>query len=116
MRKLTLVAISILLSASFAQAGFTEYAARCTEIGKDIETSRYYSLHIDKSKNKGILIAVDTDHLTEAEYGDIRFTGSRKTGITITMPSANAVFKSIVNYAGADAVIKGTKYVCDFSQ
>ena len=115
MKKL-LVALTILMSSSFAHAGFEEYVARCVEVGKDLFTSRVYALHTNEAKDKGILVAVDTDLLTEVVYGDIRFKGTRKTGITITMPVAKAIFKSVLNDPGGNATIKGKKYVCDFAQ
>ena len=115
MKKL-LIAITVLMSASFAHAGFEEYVARCTEVKKDLFNSRIYALHVNETKDKGILVAVDTDLLTEVVYGDIVFTGTRKTGITITMPAGQAVFKSVLNDPGGNAVIRGKKYVCDFAQ
>jgi hypothetical protein len=111
-----LIVLTIFLAAPFAQAGFIEYVARCVEVGKDMESSRVYSLHINETRDKGILVAIDVDKLTEVQYGDIRYTGNRKVGRSIKMPSANATFKDVRNDAGGDAVIKGVKYTCDFSQ
>ena len=113
-----LVALTILMAAPLAQAGFEEYVARCVEkaSGKDLYNSRVYSLHVNETRDKGILVAIDTDKLTEVEYGDIRFTGTRKTGIVISMPAGKAVFKSVLRDPGGNAVIKGVKYTCDFAQ
>ncbi|MNK99624.1 hypothetical protein D3C87_1200300 [compost metagenome] len=115
MKKL-LIALTIFMSASGAQASYQEYVARCVEVGKDLFTSRIYALHVNETKDKGILVAVDTDLLTDVVYGDITFKGTRKTGITITMPAAKASFKSVLNDPGGNAKIKGVKYVCDFAQ
>jgi uncharacterized lipoprotein YajG len=115
MKKL-LLAFAIFMSASYAQAAYEEYVARCVEVGKELFTSRIYALHLNETKDKGILVAVDTDLLTDVVYGDVRFTGTRKTGITITMPAGKAVFKSVQHDPGGNATIKGVKYVCDFAQ
>jgi hypothetical protein len=112
-----LLAITILMSASYAQAAvYEEYVARCVEIGKELFHSRVYALHVNETKDKGILVAVDTDLLTDVVYGDIVFKGTRKTGITISMPAGKAEFKSMLHDPGGYAVIKGVKYGCDYAQ
>jgi hypothetical protein len=117
-RLLTLTSLSLvfLFTTAEARAGFTEYVARCVEIGHDMDTSRVYSLHVNEKKDTGILVAIDTDKLTEVEYGPITFTGNHKVGRKITMPIAHAVFTDVVGDAGGDATIRGVKYTCDFSQ
>ena len=102
----------IVLTSSFAHAGFQEVVARCVVPGKNIDNSRVYSLHINESKTKGILIAIDTDKLTEAEYGDVKVS---KDG-HISMPSADATFTKAHNDAGGEARIKGRLYNFDFAQ
>lgn len=102
----------IVLTTSFAQAAFQEVVARCVVPGKNIENSRVYSLHINDSKTKGILIAIDTDKLTEAEYGDVKVSKNGR----ISMPSADATFTPAHRDAGGDARIKGLLYNCDFAQ
>lgn len=90
---------------------FTEYAARCVAEGRDMETSRVYSLHLEDSSSKAILVAVDTDKLMEVVYGDVL-----KKGNVITFKNANATFTKATDDAGGSAIINGEKFFCDFSQ
>lgn len=101
----------IIILAINTQANFTEYAARCVGEGRDMETSRVYSLHLEESSTKAILVAIDTDKLTEVIYGDIS-----KKGNVLEFKKANATFTKAINDAGGNAVINGEKYFCDFAQ